>query len=375
MLAHLLGGMTPQQFLAAHWQKKPLLVRQAIPGFDGVLARDELLALSLHDDVESRLVECRAGTWSVKHGPLARTDWRRRAHPWTALVQGVNLHVPAADRLLRRFDFVPWARLDDLMVSYAVDGGGVGPHFDSYDVFLLQARGRRRWRIGAQRDLAVIDGAPLRILRRFKPSREWTLEPGDMLYLPPHYAHDGVALGECMTCSVGFRAPSAQELAARFLAFLEQRIALAGMYRDADLKPPAHPARIGSAMLRHASGILARIRWSDADVREFLGCYLSEPKPHVFFTPPPRPLGLDAFVRRSAERGLRLHAKTQLLFSGPRFYLNGEALAVDREDRQRLRLLADRRALPNLDGMSAAAREMTYDWYRRGYAVLEDERP
>lgn len=366
MIATLLGGLTPRQFLQRHWQKKPLLVRQAIPGFAGIMERDELLALALRDDVESRLVECVAGRWAVARGPLARRDLRRRPHPWTVLVQGVNLHADAADELLRRFDFVPWSRLDDLMISYAVDGGGVGPHFDSYDVFLLQASGRRRWRIGAQRDLAVIEDAPLRILREFRPSREWVLEPGDMLYLPPHYAHDGVAMGECMTYSIGFRAPSAQELAARFLAHLEERIDLPGRYRDPDLKRQAHPAEISPAMLRQASALLHRIRWSDSDVREFLGCYLSEPKPHVFFSAPVRPLGAASFRRRCAGAGVRLDPKTQLLFAGSAFYLNGESVTVDAADRPTLRRLADRRRLNAADAVSAGALDLLYDWYRHG---------
>jgi len=367
MIATLLGGLTPPKFLQRHWQKKPLLVRQAIPGFAGVMERDELLALALRDDVESRLVECAAGRWAVTRGPLERRDLRRRPHPWTVLIQGVNLHEDAADDLLRRFDFVPWSRLDDLMISFAVDGGGVGPHFDSYDVFLLQASGRRRWRIGAQRDLAVIEDAPLRILRDFRPGREWVLEPGDMLYLPPHYAHDGVAVGECMTYSIGFRAPSAQELAARFLAHFEERVDLPGRYRDPDLKLQAHPGEISPAMLRQASALLHRIRWSDRDVREFLGCYLSEPKPHVFFSAPARPLGATSFARRCAGAGVRLDPKTQLLFAGSAFYLNGEYVSVEAADRPTLRHLADRRRLSAAESLSASALDLLYDWYRHGF--------
>jgi 50S ribosomal protein L16 3-hydroxylase len=281
-------------------------------------------------------------------------------------VQGLDLHVAAAHEMLSRFRFAPDARLDDLMMSWASDGGGVGPHLDSYDVFLLQASGRRRWRIGAQRDLAVIEDAPLRILREFRPSREWVLEPGDMLYLPPHYAHDGVAMGECMTYSIGFRAPSVQELAARFLAHLEERIDLPGRYCDPDLKRQAHPAEISPAMLRQASALLRRIRWSGSDVREFLGCYLSEPKPHVFFSAPARPLGAASFARRCAGAGVRLDPKTQLLFAGSTFYLNGEPVTIDAAARPSLRRLADRRRLNAATALSAGALDLLYDWYRHG---------
>jgi 50S ribosomal protein L16 3-hydroxylase len=369
MLRQLLGGLTPERFLASHWQKKPLLVRQALPGFAGVVSTRELLDLSLRDDVESRLVECRGGQWSVTRGPLARRDLRRRPHPWTVLVQGVNLHVAAADRLLRKFSFLPWARLDDLMISYAVDGGGVGPHFDSYDVFLIQAGGRRRWRIGAQRDLSLVPGAPLKILARFTPSEEWIVEPGDMLYLPPHYAHDGLALGECVTCSVGFRAPSARELARGFLAYLEERVELKGMYRDPELARPRHPARIGEAMVSQVEKMLSGVRWTKADVRDFLGRQLSEPKPHVFFEPPSTPLSRGRFLQAWARSGLELDRRTQLLFSGARFFLNGETVEIPACDRSRLAELADLRRLAAPQDMSEAGLDLIYEWYRCGFVL------
>jgi 50S ribosomal protein L16 3-hydroxylase len=369
MLRRLLGGLSPEQFLARHWQKKPLLVRQALPGFAGVMPKRELLDLALRDGVESRLVECRDGRWSVKHGPLSRRDLGRKPHPWTVLVQGANLHSDEADRLLRRFGFLPWARLDDLMVSYAVDGGGVGPHFDSYDVFLIQASGRRRWRIGAQRDLTLVPDAPLKILERFTPTEEWIVEPGDLLYLPPRYAHDGVALGECVTCSVGFRAPAAQELARGFLAFLEETIDLKGMYRDPGLARPRHPGRIGEDMVGQVEKMLAGISWNRADVRDFLGCHLSEPKPHVFFEPPEAPLSRSRFLRAWARGGLELDRRSQMLFAGSRFFLNGEAVEAPAADRARLAELADRRRLAAPQGLSEAGIDLIYEWYLCGFAL------
>ena len=196
----LLGGLSPRIFLRDYWQKKPLLIRAAVPGFNGLLERDELFALARDEDVESRFIAHDASGWQFERGPLPGSLLKRpKSKPWTVLVQGLNLLLPEADALMRRFSFIPYARLDDLMVSYATNGGGVGPHFDSYDVFLLQGTGRRRWQISAQKDLSLLDGAPLRILRNFVPEQEWVLEPGDMLYLPPHYAHDGVAEGECTT--------------------------------------------------------------------------------------------------------------------------------------------------------------------------------
>lgn len=373
MRRQLLGGLTPQQFLDRHWQKKPLLVRGAIPGFAGVLSRRELFKLACDSDVESRLVERKGGNWSVRHGPMARADLRRRDFPWTVLVQGVNLHHADADRLMRQFDFVPWARLDDLMISYANHDGGVGPHFDAYDVFLIQAHGRRRWRIGAQRDKALLDDVPLKILRNFAPSHEWIVEPGDLLYLPPQYAHDGVAVGECMTYSVGFRTSLAQELAAGFLAFLEERLNLPGRYSDPGLKRPTHAGEIGPEMLAQAGAMLSRIRWTDRDVRDFLGCYLTESKARVFFSAPSPRMPAKTFLRRADHSGLRLAAKTQLLFSGQHFFVNGEPFGVAAADRRNLRTLADRRMLPTLENMTEATRQLAYQWYCHGFALVGTE--
>ena len=195
----LLGGLSPERFMRRHWQKKPLLVRQAWPGVEPPLVRQALFELAGSDDVESRLVEQRDDGWKVRHGPLPRRALPPASRPgWTLLVQGLDLHVPAAHEMLSRFAFVPQARLDDLMLSWASDGGGVGPHLDSYDVFLIQVQGRRRWRVGPCLDPASAawqPGLPLKILRDFQPLHDWVLEPGDMLYVPPGWGHDGVAVG------------------------------------------------------------------------------------------------------------------------------------------------------------------------------------
>src|SRR5690606_28554951 len=195
------------------------LIRQAIPDFEAPLDAAALIALASDDSVESRLIARRRGRWSLEHGPFEPERLPSLSgRDWTLLVQGADLHSDAARALLSRFRFVPDARLDDLMISLAADGGGVGPHQDSYDVFLLQAWGRRRWRIGRVAEPQLVPGLPLRVLANFEAEREWLLEPGDMLYLPPGWGHDGIAEGPCMTCSVGFRAPSRHEFLAAFLA-------------------------------------------------------------------------------------------------------------------------------------------------------------
>jgi len=283
----LLGGHAPATFLRRFWQKEAHLVRSAVPGFAGLFTREALFALAGRGDVESRLVVRSRGSWKMDHGPFPRAHFKALpATGWTLLVQGVNLHSDAADALLRRFAFLPYARLDDLMVSYAAPGGGVGPHFDSYDVFLLQGEGRRRWRYGRQVDLSLKPGLPVKILRRFTPEMDAVLAPGDMLYLPPSYAHDGVALDACTTYSIGFRAASRNEIAKAFLDHLRDELALDGRFADPDLKPSDEPARIAEPMQRRVDSILRGIRWDRAATARFLGIFLSEPKPDVYFDPP-----------------------------------------------------------------------------------------
>jgi 50S ribosomal protein L16 3-hydroxylase len=366
----LLGTLGVRAFLDRHWQKRPLLVRQAIPGFAGVAGRDELFRLAADASVESRLVQRRSGRWSLAHGPLSATKLRRLpARDWTLLVQGVNLHLPAADRLLRRFDFIPHARLDDLMVSYAAPGGGVGPHLDSYDVFLLQAGGSRVWRIGRPRSeaaRALVAGAPLKLLRRFDPEQEFLLEPGDMLYLPPGWAHDGVALDASMTCSVGFRAPSRQELVAEFLQRHAERIDLPGLYADPGLRPQRHAAQIPAALIAATQALLSQLRFSRADVSVFLGEYLSEPKARVVFDRPARAMSRQRFAQATAKAGLRLDARSLMLLDARNVFINGERVTPPRAALHSLRLLADARTLaPGATG--AAVLDLLYPWYLSGW--------
>lgn len=366
----LLGGLSVKAFLRRHWQKQARLVRSAIPAFAGLADAGQLQKLATRDDVESRLVVREGRRWTLAHGPFRRSDFRGLpARDWTLLVQGLNLHLDAADVLLRRFAFLPFARLDDLMVSYAVPGGGVGPHFDSYDVFLLQGFGRRRWRYGRHGDLALVPGLPLKILRRFVPEHDDVLSPGDMLYLPPQYAHDGVAIDECSTYSIGFRAASTQEVAAAFLDFLRDRIALGGRYADPDLAPTREPARIGAAMQRRVAKALAAIRWDAATVARFLGVFLSEPKPSVFFDPPRPPLSRAAFARRIASHGIALDRRTQLLYDDDTLYANGEPCAWPAEGRSALSRLANSRALGASEcaALPHPALALVHDWYRHGF--------
>jgi len=364
----LLGDLTPAQFLHDYWQKKPLVIRQAIPNFKAPLSAESLFELASKEEVESRLITHFEQNWQMQNGPISRLPARSQRE-WTLLLQGVNLHHDAADALLRKFNFLPDARLDDLMISYASDGGGVGPHFDSYDVFLLQAHGQRRWRIGAQKDLRLVDGMPLKILRNFEPEQEFVLNPGDMLYLPPHMAHDGTAIGECMTYSVGFRAPTYQELAEAFLQFMADSIDLSGRYADPDLEPSKHPAEISRAMLAQVAQEINKVRFTDDDIAIFLGEYLSEPSVNTYFTPPSRPLTPARFDQSIIKRGVALSRKTQMLYRGRHVFINGESFAAGRADKTALCMLADARQLdgPSMAQASQDVREAIYKWYQDGW--------
>jgi 50S ribosomal protein L16 3-hydroxylase len=338
--AFLLGGLTPREFLRRHWQKRPLFVRGALPRFGGVLSERELAALAARDDVESRVVERRGRRYDTLHGPFARLRPRRR--DWTLLVSGVNLHHAGADALLRRFSFVPQARLDDVMVSYATPGGGVGPHIDSYDVFLIQASGRRRWRIAG--------AAP------------WVASPGDLVYLPPGVRHDGVALEPCFTYSIGFRAPSGAELGAAFLDWLHERGLADARYRDPALAPARQPARLPRELVAFAARMLGRIRWTRGDVERFLGEYLTQPKGHVVFAP--------RTPKRLAGR-VALEPKSQVLYSGRRFFVNGDSFLASPRQATVLRRLVDARALRAADLARAGASGLISEWQRRGYVRVE----
>ncbi len=358
-----------------YWQKKPLLIRQAIPNVEAPLTRDEFFALADQDEVEARLITHARNKWQLEHGPFAPDELpslRQRA--WTLLVQGVDLHNDRARALLDQFRFVPDARLDDLMISFATDGGGVGPHFDSYDVFLLQVKGKRRWKISAQKDLTLQAGLPLKVLQDFRAEEEWLLEPGDMLYLPPHIAHDGVAEGECMTCSIGFRAPSANELTAQFLYHLAERgesnAPSGALYRDPQQPAVGHPAELPAALVERVGAILAQIKWKEQDVASFLGTYLSEPKPSVVFDPPQKPLNEVRFIGQASKLGLRLDRKTNLLYNRRFFFLNGEETSFEGAKKWLIEL-ADNRSMSakrfvTLSNESSVT-ALLHEWYCAGW--------
>ncbi|CAN7583072.1 JmjC domain-containing protein [Acidovorax sp. LjRoot117] len=369
----LLGGLTPAQFMRRHWQKKPLLVRQAIPRFQAPVLRADLFSLAAQEGVESRLVQLVKGVWKLRHGPFSRRALPALQQPdWTLLVQGVDLHNDAVHALMQQFRFVPEARLDDLMISYASHGGGVGPHFDSYDVFLLQAHGKRRWRIGRQKDLSLRDDIPLKVLAQFEPEEEFVLEPGDMLYLPPRYAHDGIAEGECMTYSIGFRAPARAELAQELLVRLAEdageREGPPSLYRDAGQEAVAQPAAIPAGLTDFAREALAKALAEPLVLERALGEYLTEPKASVWFEPGDTRVMLE---------GVRLDRKSRMMYDAHHVFINGESYRAAGRDATLMRRLADQRQLTarELAKASDDALELLSSWCDDGWAHAWTEHP
>ena len=364
----LLAGLAPAQFMRRHWHKKPLLVRQAIPGIAAPLSRAELFVLAARDDVESRLVQRDSqDRWCLRQGPVPRRSLPPLSRPgWTLLVQGLDLHLDAAHELLARFRFVPEARLDDLMLSYASDGGGVGPHTDSYDVFLLQVQGRRRWRIAPARHPVWRDDVPLKMLARFTAEQDWLLEPGDMLYLPPGWAHDGVAVdGDCMTASIGFRAPGADELARALLARLADDVEPDGRgarYRD-PAQPATHTPGLVPATLRQFAGeVVSRMLRDPVALERVLGEWVTEPKAQVWFE---APRGSAAALGQ----GVVLDRRSRMAYDAHYVFINGESCRASGRDARLMQTLADRRRLDarSVGAASSAARALLDEWLASGW--------
>ena len=367
----LLGGLSPAQFMRRCWQRQPLLVRGAVPDVQPLLARQALFALAARDDVESRLVRRDGERWSLRRGPLPRRALPPLSAPhWTLLVQGLDLHVPAAHALLSRFRFVPDARLDDLMLSYASDGGGVGPHTDAYDVFLLQTSGQRRWRFAPCPRPVWRDDVPLKMLARM-PARARTcvLGPGDLLYLPPGWAHEGTAVGGgCTTASIGFRAPSRDELAGALLERLadEPIDERSPRYTDRHQRAAHQPAAVPPALRAFAQAAVRRRVSLGRAVDRALGEWLTEPKPQVWFE-------AEAQARLDPRRGVVLDRRTRMAYIEREVFINGESLSAGGRDAVLVKRLADARRLAadELRGASAQARAQIAQWLAAGWLHVD----
>ncbi len=327
-------------FLRDTWQQKPLLIRNPWAAWANPLEPDELAGLACEAEVESRLVTSGEGHWTVEHGPFAEKRFAELSKaPWTLLVQAVDHHVPEVAALLAPFRFIPNWRIDDVMVSYATDGGGVGPHYDQYDVFLIQGAGQRRWRVGQRCDgqSALLPHDDLRLLAKFETTDEWLLGPGDILYVPPGIAHDGVAVGDdCMTYSIGFRAPSRSELIADFADDLTADMAEDDRYTDAGLTRQANPGEISADALEVLRKmVLEKLSERETFARWF-GEYNTTPKyPEVDWSP--EELVSADTVREQIAGGARLTRNPASRFSfirqevGVLLFVDGECFECSRD--------------------------------------------
>jgi 50S ribosomal protein L16 3-hydroxylase len=276
-----LGGLSPEQFLRRHWQKQPLLCRSALPSYVPPVTPDELAGLACEDDVESRLITRRGQRYTLESGPFPIERFATLGSKnWTLLVQDLDVHVPGISELLGNLDFLPSWRVDDVMASFAADGGSVGPHYDEYDVFLLQVEGKRRWQISTRYDReALVENTQLKLLSDFRPEQEWVLEPGDLLYLPPHVAHFGVAQGPCVTYSLGCRAPSTAELLLHLARRAAERKSEADRYKDADQQPTRERYAIDPASVARATALIKdALPLNQEEVARGLGTLTTLPK-------------------------------------------------------------------------------------------------
>lgn len=322
----LLGDLSPEQFLEEYWQKKPLLIRDALPDFTSPLEPGELAGLACADDVESRLILEEGGTepWELRYGPFDEDDFLRLPETnWTVLVQEVDRLIPEVADLLDAFAFVPKWRMDDVMVSYAPTGGNVGAHIDNYDVFLLQGLGKRRWQWGASTvaEEEIVPDIDVRMLQEFSADHDAVLEPGDMLYLPPRIAHHGVSMDDaCMTYSIGFRAPSHEALVADFMQHVLERVDPDARYSDPDLSPPTAPGEISEDARRYVRSLIRGFTDDDEALDRWFGAYVTEPRRDRFAMPLPEkhsPGDIATAIEHGS--GLRRGPATTLAFMQPAY--------------------------------------------------------
>ncbi|MBE0509819.1 MAG: cupin domain-containing protein [Gammaproteobacteria bacterium] len=354
-----LGGRSAAEFLRDYWQKRPLLIPAALQGFDCPISPEELAGLACEEEVEARLI-CQPSPdqpdWQIRHGPFQEQDFLTLpASHWTLLVQEINKHVPEFALLQQRFDFIPNWRMDDVMLSYAPDQGGVGPHTDQYDVFLIQAAGKRRWRLSYQ-DASfeqLIPDLPLKVLANFQHEEEYLLEAGDILYLPPGVVHEGVAIGDCMTISIGFRAPNQVEMLSAYLADCLAQMDGDAFYRDPDLLPQPNPGLISPEALHNIRRMIRSIPLEDQHIDRWFGSFITDVRPGHYLPEPEQPLDLPGFLARLDEAGelwRSEYARFAYVEESPmqtQLYVAGEVYPLDRQQAFFAPLICGQRVFSN----------------------------
>jgi len=345
---HILGKISNDVFLKKYWQKKPLLIRDAIKNFKSPITEKDLFRIAQNENAISRLIEFKQGIWQVKYGPFKKLDLPKKINtPWTILVQNMNHHLPFAESFLNLFKFIPYARLDDLMVSFATKKGSVGPHFDSYDVFLFQAKGEREWKISEQKKFSLDKKSAIKIITNFKVKNTWVLKPGDLLYLPPNVGHWGVSQSDdCLTYSIGFRAPGTFEIQSKFLDFIQDNLITNknDLYRDPNLNLQKNPAEINSNMIKKIQRIVNQLRWNTNSINNFIGQLLTEPIEGAVFETS-KSMTAEVFIKDLIKKPLKLNPKTRMLFIKNNFFINGELIEADKKSIMYLKQLANDREI------------------------------
>lgn len=360
----LWSTITPETFLRDYWQKKPLLIRQAFPDFqtaDGLnhfLDANELAGLACEEGVESRIIVENGlapdyTPWQVLNGPVKANVFEKLPEThWTLLVQDVEKHIPELADILDEFRFIPSWRMDDLMVSYATDGGSVGAHVDAYDVFLLQAQGQRRWQVAKQFNPAYKEDVELRILQEFLPEDERVLEPGDMLYLPPEVAHHGIAVGDCITWSIGFRAPSYADIVNDYSDHLLQQLDEQQRYADSDLTVAAHPAEISNDALAKIQQLQQQLFATTPEtILHWWGGLVTSPKPWLQCDAPDKPYTEESLLKALAQTDQLLRDPRAIMAfyadgTTARLFVNGETTEVTADLVELIQMLTNRRVIP-----------------------------
>jgi len=367
----LLGNISPNDFMQNYWQKKPLLIKSSIANYKPIISKNQLFLLAKQEDIKSRLIQQNTKTkkWHVKEAPILSIP--KTSNPWTLLVSNVNDFYEQINQFLQKFAFIPYARLDDVMISYANDGGSVGAHFDTYDVFLFQGMGQRKWQISLQTDLELIEDAPLKLLKNFIPEQEWVLEEGDMLYLPPQYAHHGIAIGECMTYSIGFRAPVLKDLVFEYfmdmIGLLEEYDIDHEIYTDPDQKATVKAGKIPENLVFFLQNTLNNLVMPKAS--HLLGTYLT--KLNTDINPLQNPISLEEFKNID---NIELFMASKANYDDEYFYINGEKSYCEQTLINNLYPLADNRTLniKNTDIQNnAIILEELYEWYTLGWVTIK----
>lgn len=371
----LLGGQSGEEFLQSYWQKKPRLIRDAWPGITSPISPEELAGLACEERVGSRLVSLNNNDYQLKEGPLSENDFKQLpVTQWSLLVTDIEKWLPELSFLLSPFDFLPAWRIDDLMISYATDGGGVGPHVDEYDVFLLQLSGQRQWQVGKNTDdKALRSDCDLAVLQNFQEDQSWGLEPGDMLYLPPGFPHQGIAIGDCMTASIGFRAPLVNTMAADYAGYLTEQEAT--RYHDSALEPVEHNHQLSPQALTRFKDQILELYSGDEHFAEWAGEFLTSTDEVEAVQ---NPLDRSTFLQH-LDNGAKLikNSWSKLLYhhNGTDLTLFADAVSYSIEsvflNQIQLICSSSEFALADLSSKEKTLIEMLYQLYLQGSLILE----